>query len=150
MLKLDDSLGFMLNHAGRRVSYLLSLRLQTHGITTEQWKVLARLMEQDGINQKDLAQRAEKDQANITRILDQLERKELVERRANAVDRRSFLTYMTEKGRALTEILIPIEQAVVGSVLGNLTDEQTANLRALLIHITDNANTCIHEVEEKL
>jgi DNA-binding MarR family transcriptional regulator len=145
---LDDSIGFILNHAGRRVSQLLTSRLQPYGITKEQWTVLTRLAEQDGISQKVLAQRAEKDQTNLTRILDQLERKGLVERRANAADRRSFLTNITAKGEELQRTLAPIEQQVVQEVTGGLSAGQIAELRALLTHITHQANHYIREVEE--
>jgi DNA-binding MarR family transcriptional regulator len=147
-MALDDSIGFILNHAGRRVSQLLTSRLQPYGITTEQWTVLSRLAEQDGISQKLLAQRAEKDQTNLTRILDHLERKGLVERRANAADRRSFLTHITAKGEELESTLAPIEQQVVQEVTGGLSAGQIAELRALLTHITHQANHYIREVEE--
>lgn len=109
-MKLEDSFGFLINHAGRRMSQLLTLHFQAYDITTEQWTVLHRLAEQDGISQKELARRTEKDQTNITRILDHLQRKGLIERRANASDRRSFLTYITDKGRGLDQTLVPIEQ----------------------------------------
>jgi DNA-binding MarR family transcriptional regulator len=64
------------------------------------------------------------------------------------MDRRSFLTFITEQGRALNEILTPIEQKVIASVLSDFTEEQASNLRALLIQMTNKANTCIKEVEE--
>jgi DNA-binding MarR family transcriptional regulator len=146
---LDDSIGFILNHAGRRVSQLFTSRLQPYGITTEQWTVLSRLAEQDGISQKLLAQRAEKDQTNLTRILDQLERKGLVERKANAADRRSFLTYITAKGKELQGTLAPIEQRVVQEVTEGLSAGQIAELRTLLTHMTHQANHYIREVEEQ-
>ena len=81
----------------------------------------------------------------MTRILDQLERKGLAERRANAADRRSFLTFITDKGRALIGVLTPIEKEVVNSVLDGLTENQRNTLRELLVHITDKANNYIKE-----
>ncbi|TVY07833.1 MarR family winged helix-turn-helix transcriptional regulator [Paenibacillus cremeus] len=148
-MTLDNSLGFILNHTGRKMSQLLTLQFQPHDITTEQWTVLHRLAEQDGISQKELAKRAEKDQTNITRILDHLERKGLVERRTNAEDRRSFLTYITEAGRTLDSTLVPIENQVIRSVLHGLTEEQIQTLRELLLHLTRNANQGILEWEEE-
>lgn len=145
---LDSSFGFILNHAGRRLTQLLNSHFQPYDMTTEQWAVLNRLADEDGITQKLLAVRAEKDQTNITRILDQLERKGLVERRANETDRRSFLTFITEQGKALNDILTPIEQKVIASVLSGFTDEQTTILREMLNQLTNQANACIKEVEE--
>ncbi|MGO4274504.1 MarR family winged helix-turn-helix transcriptional regulator [Paenibacillus sp. TAF58] len=147
-MRLDNSFGFILNHAGRRLTQLLNSHFQPYDMTTEQWTVLNRLADEDGITQKLLAVRAEKDQTNITRILDQLERKGLVERRVNETDRRSFLTFITEQGKALNNILTPIEQKVIASVLSGFTEEQTLILRGLIIQLTNQANACIKEMED--
>ncbi|MDD9265806.1 MarR family winged helix-turn-helix transcriptional regulator [Paenibacillus sp. GCM10023248] len=147
-MQLDHSLGFILNHAGRRMTQLLSLHFQPYDMTTEQWVVLHRLACEDGISQKTLAIRAEKDQTNITRILDQLERKGLVERKANENDRRSFLTFITDQGRAMNDKLNPIEQQVIASLLTGFTEEQVSLLRELLLKITEAANTRVKEVED--
>ncbi|MDU0204237.1 MULTISPECIES: MarR family transcriptional regulator [Paenibacillus] len=147
-MQMDHSLGFILNHAGRRMTQLLGSQFQPYDMTTEQWVVLHRLACEDGITQKLLATRAEKDQTNITRILDQLERKGMIERRANEQDRRSFLTFITEQGRAMNDILTPIEQKVIASLLSSFTEEQAALLKSLLIQITQEANARIKEVEE--
>ncbi|WP_047155127.1 MarR family winged helix-turn-helix transcriptional regulator [Aneurinibacillus tyrosinisolvens] len=146
-MKLDDSLGFVLNNAGRRVSQLLSLHFSPYGITLEQWTVLNRLAEQDGINQKELARRTGKDQTNVTRILDQLERKGLARRKPNAGDRRSFLAVVTEDGRKLNEILVPIEAEAIHTVMKDLSENEILQFRELLRKITENASLQIEELE---
>jgi DNA-binding MarR family transcriptional regulator len=146
-LKLEDSLGFVLNNAGRRVGQLLSIRFESYGITREQWIVLNRLAERDAISQKDLAKRVEKDQTNVTRIVDQLERKRLVERRPNVEDRRSFLVCITDEGRTVNDKLIPIEAEVIMNVLENISEEKIAEFREVLRQITENANMRIKEME---
>ncbi|UKS27214.1 MarR family transcriptional regulator [Paenibacillus sp. HWE-109] len=148
-MKMENSFGFVLNHAGRRMTQLLNVSFQPYDITTEQWVVLSRLVEEDGITQKLLAIRAEKDQTNITRILDQLERKGLVERRANETDRRSFLTYITDQGRALNDILTPIERRVIASLLSQFSEEQVQLLRNMLSQVTNKANEGIKELEAR-
>ncbi|OPH48806.1 hypothetical protein BC351_38195 [Paenibacillus ferrarius] len=148
-MKMENSFGFVLNHAGRRMTQLLNVSFQPYDITTEQWVVLSRLVEEDGITQKLLAIRAEKDQTNITRILDQLERKGLVERRANETDRRSFLTYITDQGRALNDILTPIERRVIASLLSQFSEEQVHLLRNMLSQVTNKANEGIKELEAR-
>ncbi|WP_248929999.1 MarR family winged helix-turn-helix transcriptional regulator [Paenibacillus hamazuiensis] len=146
---LDDSFGFLLNHTGRKISQLLTAHFQPYDITTEQWTVLTRLAEQDGISLKELARRSEKDQTNLTRILDQLERKELVFRRANAADRRSLLAYITDKGRALNSVLVPIEKKVVDMMLEDLSEQDIVRFRAFLTHIANKAQKHIQDVEGK-
>ncbi|WP_139490346.1 MarR family winged helix-turn-helix transcriptional regulator [Brevibacillus dissolubilis] len=143
----DDSLGFRLNYAARRISQLLALRMAPYDITTEQWSTLNRLAEQDGISQKDLARRVGKDQTNVTRILDQLERKGLAERRPNAEDRRSFLAFVTDAGLALNETVSPIEEEVIKSLVYGVSDEQLHIFSQVLRQITETAETEIKEME---
>lgn len=138
-MKLDDSIGFIINRTGRRISQLLGHRFAPYEVTTEQWSVLARLGEEDGISQKDLAFRVSKDQTNVTRILDQLERKGLIVRKPNPEDRRSYLPFVTEEGRRLYEKLVPIEEEVVAAVTAGISPEETDALIKLLARIADNA-----------
>jgi MarR family transcriptional regulator, organic hydroperoxide resistance regulator len=68
-------------------------------MTPEQWSVMARLYEIEGMNQCQLGEKTLKDRHNITRILNRLEKKSLIERRRCAGDNRSFRIYLTETGR---------------------------------------------------
>lgn len=139
-MSLDDSIGFLINSAGRRISQLLTSRFSPYGVTPEQWSVLTRLCEEDGVSQKELALRVGKDQTNVTRILDQLERKSLAERRINPEDRRSFCAYVTNEGRKLQLILIPIEEEVIATVTKGLSLEHLTMLKQVLIQLINNAN----------
>ena len=56
-------------------------------------------MNKDGINQKSLSHRVDKDQATLARILDILEGRGYVSRRTTEKDRRAFLVYITDDGR---------------------------------------------------
>lgn len=61
---------------------------KAYNLTPEQVGVLRRLGEQEGISQKELSIRMVKDQTNIIRLLDKLEKKNLVRRGPNKEDRR--------------------------------------------------------------
>ena len=137
---LDESIGFQLSRATRKISQLLSSRFEPYGVTTEQFATLQRLAERDGVSQKELASRAEKDQTNMTRILDQLERKGLIVRRPNAEDRRSFLIYSTEKGNRLAAELAPLERATLDALLEGLPDDRIEAFRAALSHLWERAS----------
>jgi DNA-binding MarR family transcriptional regulator len=137
---LDESIGFQLSRATRKISHLLASRFEPYGVTTEQFAALQRLAEEDGVSQKELASRAEKDQTNMTRILDQLERKGLIVRRPNAEDRRSFLIYSTEKGNRLAAELAPLERATLDALLEGLPDDRIEAFRATLSHLWKRAS----------
>lgn len=137
-MRMDESMGFILNVTTRKFLQLLSLKFSSYDITTEQWSLLNLLEDHNGISQKDLARLSEKDPANVTRILDQLEKKSLIKRLPNPEDRRSFLAHITNEGIELNKKLIPIEQDVVNIALNGLSDKKIALLKESLREITTN------------
>lgn len=70
-----EPIGFLIGNTYRRMIHYVSLFLREFDLTTEQFAVLYRLREEDGINQKELALRSAKDQPTMTRILDNLAKK---------------------------------------------------------------------------
>ena len=112
--KFDDSIGFLVNRAAIRLKNELWQAFKANGfdITPEQWAVLNCLWEEDGQTQTEIAERILKDKTNLTRMLDVMERKEVVERRPHEKDRRSYRIYLTPKGRALKGKLIPIAMEI--------------------------------------
>lgn len=138
-MKLDDSLGFLINQTGRKISQVLNHYFVPHEVTSEQWSVLARLCEEDGISQKELASRVSKDQTNVTRILDQLQRKGLIVRKVNPEDRRSFLPSVTAEGKRVYEKIAPLEEQVIEMATEGLNAQELTMLKELLRRIADNA-----------
>jgi DNA-binding MarR family transcriptional regulator len=137
-LDIPDSIGFMISSTARKLNQYLSSKFQAFDITSEQWSVLNRLAKQDGITQKELSQRTVKDPTNLTRILDQLERKAWIRREANQEDRRSFLTYVTESGRSLNEKLLPIEAQFIEKISSGLLESEMNILKKTINQINEN------------
>ncbi|GIP61072.1 MarR family transcriptional regulator [Paenibacillus sp. FSL W8-0186] len=136
-MRIKDSLGYIITNTGRKITQHLTQRFHEFGITSEQWGVLQTLTEEEGITQAELSRRTEKDPTNVTRILDQLERKEFIRRGANKEDRRSYLIHVTESGRSLSEKLLPIEAEFTQSYLKDLTVEELALLRQIFQKINE-------------
>ena len=63
--------------------------------------MLAHLWITDGLVQTELAQSTNRNRANVTRIVDILEKKGLVERRDDPNDKRVFRIYLTDLGKSL-------------------------------------------------
>lgn len=70
-------------------------------ITPEQWTVLSFLWREDGISQQTLCDATFKDKPSMTRLVDNLAKQGLVERRTAPNDRRSNLIFLTAKGRSI-------------------------------------------------
>lgn len=107
-------------------------------MTPEQWNVLARLREQEGMNQCQIAEKMLKDRHNITRILHRLEDKGLIEKRRSAGDKRSFRVYLTEKGRILERRLTALVLEHRRFRYKGMSDRDLEVLRELLLKLFKN------------
>ncbi|AQS58162.1 MarR family winged helix-turn-helix transcriptional regulator [Desulforamulus ferrireducens] len=135
---IEDSLGFIMNRTNTKLKNELLQRLKPYDVTPEQWAVLNRLWEREGLSPKELAELTSKDQPNIARILDKLEKKGLITRQTNPDDNRSFLIYLTDRGRELKDELIPLALAVLNKALRGIEQEQVKELKLLLNRIYTN------------
>ncbi|WP_138752662.1 MarR family winged helix-turn-helix transcriptional regulator [Paenibacillus sinopodophylli] len=140
-MKIKQSVGYIISNTGRRLNQRLQQLFQEYDVTPEQWSLLMCLDEQDAITHKDLAQRTDKDPANITRLVDQLERKALVKRKANPNDRRSQLLYITENGTICAQALAPIEEKYVQQMLTDITPDEINAFMRFMAKINQNAGT---------
>ena len=99
MFDINEQMTYLVYVMQKRMRRPMSMALDRDDITLEQFVVLYNLINKDGINQKSLSHRVDKDQATLARILDILEGRGYVSRRTTEKDRRAFLVYITDSGR---------------------------------------------------
>ncbi|MEA5113367.1 MAG: MarR family transcriptional regulator [Geobacteraceae bacterium] len=133
-----NSIGYLISIAGLRYKGETWRRLKPFGITPEQWVVLNRLSEGDGVSQRELADRIVKDQPNTTRILDKMAQKGLIRRDPDPQDRRAFLIFLTSDGRRLRDKLLPIVQELRKISAHGFSEEEIMMLKNLLRRFTGN------------
>lgn len=99
----EESFGRTLNIAHTAMFKHLSKLMQKVDlpVTPDQFRVLAHLWIADGLVQTELAKSTNRNRANVTRIVDILEKKEIVERRNDPKDRRIFRIFLTDFGKSL-------------------------------------------------
>ena len=137
---IENSPGFI-NH---RTDMLMKLgvtkafKRNGYNITPEQWGVLNCLWGTEGINQRELAQRASKDRPNVTRILMLLEKNKLIERVPHPDDKRSILVYLTEQGKNLQKELTPIVITFLEQCFKNIPEKKYRDFMAVHYQIADN------------
>ena len=84
-----------------------------------------------------IAQRLIVTTASVTSLLDTLERRGLVERRADPADRRRLLVAITEDGLALVDQFLPEVVALQTAVMAHLSEPQRRQLVKLLATVRD-------------
>ncbi|QEM70091.1 MarR family transcriptional regulator [Geobacter sp. FeAm09] len=135
---LDETLGFIITRTSMRYKNELGRRLKPCDVTPEQWVALYRLGEQDGLTQKELADRIFKDQPNTTRILDKLEQKGLISRSDSPADRRALHIHLTDAGRRLLERLMAISRQVREDACRGISERELASLKGTLNKVWSN------------
>jgi len=144
-VSLDESIGLLSNQTNRKMLRYVNSELKGYDITLEQWVVLLILGKENIMNQKQLAEKLEKDQPTLARILDILERKKLIERQSIKEDRRSFLVHITTLGRSLkSEVAVFLEADFEKMLLG-ITEEKIQIYKEVLMQINYNITNQLQE-----
>jgi DNA-binding MarR family transcriptional regulator len=136
--KLDDSLGFILNRTNTKLKNEMFQRFKKYDITPEQWSVLNCLWVQEGATPKELADIIYKDKPNTNRILEKLQKKELIVRKPHLVDKRAFQIFLTDRGWALRNELIPIVMQLLEEVTIGIETDKVTEMKKLLNKMFDN------------
>ncbi|SDW05053.1 MarR family winged helix-turn-helix transcriptional regulator [Paenibacillus sp. PDC88] len=137
----EEKYGYAITRTSRAVLRFLTGYLRSYSITPEQWTVVKRVFEHEGITQKELAAISDKDPATLAKVLDILEREGLIVRKTNEEDRRSYLIYITKQGVKLrNEVYEHLEQ-VFNKVLEGIPQDELAVFNKVLCRIEDNAAT---------
>lgn len=131
---------FLLDRTARRVKQYARKEFKARGfsITVDQWLILKNLHDYEALSQKQLAERTFKDYPTMTRILDLLAEKQLVERKTDPEDRRSFTVDLTEEGEALVKALIPQVQTIRMKAWDSLSKDDFDNFKRILDTIYHN------------
>jgi DNA-binding MarR family transcriptional regulator len=130
-----SSISWLLADASRLIRKLADRRLGTIGVTRAQWQALANLRRIGPMTQAALAEMMEVETATIARLTDRLEAAGLIERKAEAHDRRVKLVTMTDKAAALMDEMGVIGQKLRDDMLVDLSPSQLEGLIASLTTI---------------
>lgn len=111
---------------------------ENFGVTVDQWTVLKTLGLHPDLSQRELAEYCEKDQPTLTRIVDLLVNKGLVERVVHPNDRRSFILYLTDSGEKKVSELSEKVTGIRMQAWRNLDESDFEQLKRILNTIYDN------------
>jgi len=124
--RFDQSYGRILGVAYTAVFRQLGKHLNQKNlpITPDQFRVLTHLWQNDGCSQQELAIGSNRDRANVTRIIDILERENIVERKDHETDKRIFRIFLTKKGKDLEEDAAICGQMAIKDALKGIPKEE--------------------------
>jgi DNA-binding MarR family transcriptional regulator len=130
--ELAGHLAHLIKHAQLRLAGLTSAALAPLGISGRELAVLTVIAEQPPASQLQIATRMGVDRTTMVALIDDLERKGLVERRPDPADRRRNVIALTARGRSTTDQGAAAAGDAERQFLGSLDDSDVAVIRRAL------------------
>ena len=126
-------------HLGREVRTALDRRFESHGLTSQQAALLllSRLLKEP--SPIKMAARLGTDAAGMTRLLDRLERKQLIVRRVSPDDRRLVVVELGPRSRRVLPRLIPEFKWAENGLLDGFKKSEVDQLNKMLRRLLQNA-----------
>ena len=127
-----ESVAVRLSFVAKLFDRYLTRQLLESGLTVAEWRVMAQLSVVAENTVRELASQAWVDRAEVSRAVASLERRGLLVRHANALDRRSPRFSLTPAGRALGDEFRPRWRALQRRVADRLDAQELAFMNAKL------------------
>jgi DNA-binding MarR family transcriptional regulator len=138
--KKGELYSFITGKASTAIARRLQKKINAAGlnITIEQWSVLYHLWKENGKSQQQLCNDTFRDKPSITRLVDNLEKLNLVKRVASDNDRRINLIYLTKQGYKLEEQTLRLADETLNEALRNVEPDQIDICKEVLQIVYDN------------
>lgn len=135
---MDENLFSLVGDVSRMARRAFDAKAREIGVTRPQWQVLVMLRRHEGVNQGGLAELLDVEPITVCRMVDRLQEADLVERRPDPADRRSWRLFLTGKAEELLAQLRPLGEAMEAQALGGISQQERAALAAALNRIRAN------------
>ena len=132
MRDFSRSLPMSLLRAREAVMRQFRPSLRNHGLTEQQWRILRALTAVDAIEVTELARVAFLLGPSLSRILRDLEARQLIERRTAKADLRRAVVSISAKGLKLIEAVAPTSEAIYAEITNRFGARKLAELQDML------------------
>jgi MarR family transcriptional regulator, organic hydroperoxide resistance regulator len=137
---VDNALGFWIHRVYQASRNEMYRDFREHGeeVTPEQWAVLIRLWERDDQTQSELSEATFRDPPTMSRIVDGMEGRGLLQRLVHPQDARARIVRLTPAARALRKKLVPVVQRLVERLVAGIPEADLLTTRATLQRLFAN------------
>ena len=141
-LKIHMEMGMLLSMAYRSMTRRFVHNTHESGldISLDQWMVLGPIWQLKNPSHKNLSEFCLKDKTSISRIVDTLEKKNLVMRVNDQLDQRIKRVVLTREGKQLFNHVVPIMEKTREEVRQGISDSEIDAFKRVLIQINKNMN----------
>lgn len=146
--RLETLIGYALRRAQAAVSRCFVASFADVDVRPTQLGILTLVEAHPGIKPSRAGALLGIKRANVGPLIETLQERGLIRRKASADDRRSYELYLTEDGRALLAELHRREAAHEARIAAALTEAERAQLLTLLARVTDAATAAAQDEED--
>ena len=140
-----DPIGDLIGDVSRMIRTVYDRRVEPLGLTRAQWRVMTRLNRLESCTQTELATALEIEKPTLGKLIERLEVKGWVDRRADPNDARSKRLYLTPAARPVLADMHKEAEDVVAGIFAGLDGEEAARLHAMLDHIKRNLSEMLDD-----
>jgi MarR family transcriptional regulator for hemolysin len=136
--RFEYTLLSLLHDMARLIRVEADKRARVHGMTRAGWSLMGRLVRHPGMSQKELADSLEVEPISVARMVDRLEAAGMLERRADASDRRIWRLHLLPAAEPILKKMAVMAAELEGLVTQDLSPAARAAMIEGLIQMKTN------------
>lgn len=133
-----DNIGIFIHQIDLALCNYAKNELAPFKIAPEQSLITMLLRNEDGLTQKEISQKLDKDKAVITRMVDSLEQKGFIRRIISQGDRRIQNVYLTAEGKKSMDNVILISEEINRLICKGISPEELQEVIRILSKMRQN------------
>jgi MarR family transcriptional regulator, organic hydroperoxide resistance regulator len=134
----NDRLAHLVKDVARAFIRSLQVRLAQHSVSFGHWAFLRILWERDGLNQRELSERAGVMEPTTFSAIRAMERLGYITRVQRPGNKKMVFIHLTSKGRLLKDKLVPLAEQVNNIGVRGIKAADVATVRRTLLAMIDN------------
>jgi DNA-binding MarR family transcriptional regulator len=135
---LGRFLPYLINRAGARLAVAFSSEIAKHGVSLQDWRVLAALLAHGPCRLGDLAALTSIEVSTLSRLVGRMTSARLVARTRESGDRRAVRLDLTAKGRQVVAVIVPLAHEYERMALDGFDRDEADRLREMLARVYRN------------
>src|SRR6202790_2850799 len=145
--RAQDSVGYLVKRTPSLMVDIMEPVFEARGFTFLQYVILSWLRDGIALNPRDICAQYRHDSGALTRVIDQLAERGLLERVRRDRDRRKVELQLTPAGRDTIEGLIPLVVEKLNLTLDDFSGEEVHELQRLLVKLNSRLLAAVEPVK---
>jgi MarR family transcriptional regulator, transcriptional regulator for hemolysin len=146
-MSFDRDPVLLLGDVARLIRTRADARARAFGMTLAQWKILVRLEGQPGVSQNELAALVEVEPISVARLVDRLEGRGFVERRADPSDRRIWRLHLRPAALPMLKEIAKVRRELNEILVANISAKERETAINCLLQMKCNLTAEQRKVE---